>query len=47
MLRIPNVFDLDKTDYQALEGENRDLYGWIAEGALSAREVPESGSGRP
>lgn len=47
MLRIPNVYDLDKTDYQALEGENRDLYGWVAEVALSAREVHDSASVSP
>lgn len=44
MLRIPNVFDLDKVDYQALEGENRDLYGWVAESALAIRETEEGES---
>ena len=39
MLRIPHIYDLDPVDYRALEGENRDLYGWVSESALRLREV--------
>lgn len=38
MLRIPHIYDLDPVDYRALEGENRDLYGWVSESALKLRE---------
>lgn len=37
MLRIPHIYDLDPVDYRVLEGENRDLYGWVSESALTLR----------
>lgn len=38
MLRIPHIYDLDPVDYRALEGDNRDLYGWMPESTLTLRE---------
>lgn len=43
MLTIPHIYDLDPVDYRALEGENRDLYGWVSENALSVRRESPGG----
>jgi hypothetical protein len=45
MLRIPSAYDLDKTDRQSLEGENRDLYGWFPESGLRPRMASKDATG--
>ena len=37
MLRILDVCDVDRVDRDALEGPDKNLYGWVPSGAIRAR----------